>query len=129
MTNNWIADTIRDQTEEIVRRWVAALRQTSDTEVHNEMLTAEIVSSTKAVLTLVASAVETDTPVEQALREASPGFSRSLTGDPTRSRSMGTRPLISPLARALQTASLTGVLRQQQGYHVDEVVIEYIKLR
>ncbi len=53
-----VAAILQDHLEEIVRGWVADLRQTSQTEVHNEMFSAQIVDGMKAMISNVADTIE-----------------------------------------------------------------------
>ncbi|MDQ2809873.1 MAG: GGDEF domain-containing protein [Chloroflexota bacterium] len=53
-----VAAILQDHLEEIVRGWVADLRQTDHTEVHNEMFSAQIVDGMKAMISNVAATIE-----------------------------------------------------------------------
>ncbi len=53
-----VAAILQDHLEEIVRGWVADLRQTPQTEIHNELLSAQIVDGMKALITNVATTIE-----------------------------------------------------------------------
>ena len=54
-----VAAILNDQIEDIVRGWVADLRHTTETAIHNEMLSAQIVDGMKAMLVHVAATIDT----------------------------------------------------------------------
>jgi diguanylate cyclase (GGDEF)-like protein len=127
-----VARIITDNIENIVRRWVDDLRQSTRTEVQSHMLTAEIVDSMKGVLANVAAAIaEGQVPGDET---APIGLISRLAGDEeprlgASARSRGTKPLAGPLALAQQMAQASGKLRHSQGYVMHEVLYEYVKLR
>lgn len=129
-----IAAIITENIDGITKRWVGELRRTERTEVHNEMLTTEIVDGMKVMLANLAEAIgmgeapddETAPPVTMPrLYRMGAG---SLSPSP-RPIGRGTAPLLGPLARAEHAAASHGRLRQTQRYEMHEVMIEYIKLR
>lgn len=125
------ADILTDNIDEITRRWVEGLRQSQRTEVHNGMLTAEIVDGMKGTLSSLAQAIAAR---EAPDHETIPLFvisgtdSGSLpTGSPRRPHTI--KPLVGPLSSAQQSAVLQGKKRHTQQYEFHEVVLEYITLR
>jgi diguanylate cyclase (GGDEF)-like protein len=127
-----IADIITANIEDMTKRWVDELRQSERTEIHNELLTSEIVSGIKAMLASLAEAIAihetpdedgsplTTVPMQKLYRTG------SLAPKP---RPRATTPLTSPFARAQHAASSHGILRRNQNYEIHEVMLEYIKLR
>ncbi len=145
-----IARTLKENIDEITRRWVDELRLSERTQVHNQLLTAEIVNGTKAMLANLAEAIEgreapdrETVPIASVSRSAEnqvasqSGTSTSTTAPITttqnliaaKARAYSTRPLSGPLARAQQAAAAHGKLRHTQDYQLHEVILEYIKLR
>ncbi len=126
-----VAAIITQNIDGIVRRWVDGLRASARTEVHNTMLTAEIVDSMKAMLANIAAGIaegaspsDDTVPISLIERKGSDEPERGRTA-----RSMGTKPLAGPLIAARQAARASGKLRHAQGYVIHEVIYEYIKLR
>ncbi|HUP26791.1 MAG TPA: GGDEF domain-containing protein [Chloroflexia bacterium] len=130
-----IAEILTNNIDAITRRWVDDLRLTERTQVHNNMLTAEIVSGTKVMLVNLAQAIElreapdSETipmPFIQGLesRSSTNPISRPKLQDIT-----ATRPLAGPLDRAQQSASAHGKLRQLQGFGLHELILEFARLR
>jgi len=80
-----VAAILQDHVEEIVRTWVADLRQTSQTEIHNEMLSAQIVDGMKAMISNVAATIEQgiapDAETAQAAAAAELFSSRATTDE------------------------------------------------
>jgi len=128
-----VGEIIVENIEQIVRRWVDELRQSARTETHKQMLTSEIVDSMKSLLVHIASAIsagelpEGDT-VPMALIPVLEG-ELHYTSTNNITSPLRTRPLVGPLAIAQQLAQASGRFRNDQGYSVQEVVYEYIKLR
>jgi len=132
-----IADVITANIEEITKRWVDDLRQNGRTEIHNQLLTSEIVSGMKGMLANFAEALAArDTPDHEIppiitlprLYRITSTLSDKLD-KPEKPRQQGTAPLNGPFARAQQAATSHGILRQRQNYEIHEVVVEYIRLR
>ena len=126
-----VARIITENVEQIVARWVQDLRSTARTEIHNEMLTSEIVDSMKAVLMNIAAAIaEGVAPGDETVPIGliPPRDTGDLKGS---IKSRGTRPLgISrPLDAAMHASRASGKLRHDQGYEFHEIIYEYIRLR
>ena len=126
------AEIITANIDEIARRWVDNLRQSSRTEVHNHLLSAEIVDGVKGMLANLALAIqgrespEGETVPIPVVAPPDGNGSQEVTEKP---RPRGTRPLSGPLARAQQSAASHGKLRHDQDYELHEVILEYVKLR
>src|SRR3954452_23455631 len=75
---NRIADIIAGQVEEITRAWVADLRQTPATEIHNTLLSYQIVSGVKAMLGALAQSIRE----RQVPDAATARLLATLTDDP-----------------------------------------------
>lgn len=125
------AEILTHNIDEITRRWVEGLRQSQRTEVHNNMLTAEIVDGMKAILSNLAHTIEAR---EAPDHETIPLFVISGTDSgslhsalPRRPHT--TRPLDAPFSRAQQSAVSHGKQRHAQDYQLHEVILEYIMLR
>jgi diguanylate cyclase (GGDEF)-like protein len=127
-----IADIITANIEDITRRWVDELRQSERTEIHNELLTAEIVGGIKGMLASLAEAI--------AIKDTPDNITSPFTTVPTQKlyrtgslapkpRPSATAPLSGPFARAQHAASSHGILRRNQNYEIHEVMLEYVKLR
>jgi diguanylate cyclase (GGDEF)-like protein len=124
-----IAQIILENVDGITRTWVDELRETDRTEIHNQLLTAEIVNGMKAALASLAEAIAAG---ESADNRAAPAVTRGhlddvdLQYDP---RARGTAPLARPLERALQAAGTHGKVRHAQDFQIHEVIYEYVVLR
>ncbi len=124
------ADIIIANTDLITRRWVDALRRTERTEIHNELLTSEIVDGMKVMLVNLASAIAVrEMPDQETAPIATLPQLYKGEADASRPTPRGTAPLTTPFARAQHAASSHGLKRQSQGYELHEVMLEYIKLR
>ena len=125
-----VADMITANIDEITRRWVEELRRSERTEIHNQLLTSEIVTSTKGMLASLAEALAMrEMPDhENAPIITLPRLYRTGSLSPPR-LPRGTAPLNTPLSRAQSAASAHGVLRHNQNFEIHEVVLEYVKLR
>ena len=136
-----IADIISENIDNITRRWVDELRQSERTQIHHNMLTAEIVSGTKVTLHNLAQTIaarespDHETVPMYAIQPGSlQGGSADLRTGPISTRPRlqdltATRPLGGPLERAQQSAAKHGQLRHSQGFELHEVILEYVKLR
>jgi diguanylate cyclase (GGDEF)-like protein len=125
-----VADAITDNIEEITRRWVDALRQSPRTEVHNQLLTAEIVNGIKGMLANLAEAIAArDMPdQENSPFITLPRLYKNSDHAPGE-RPRGTAPLSGPFARAQHAASSHGIHRHNQNSEIHELIFEYVKLR
>jgi diguanylate cyclase (GGDEF)-like protein len=124
-----IAAIILENVDGITRTWVDELRGTDRTEIHNQLLTAEIVNGVKATLASLAGAIAAG---ESADNRSAPEVALVRAVEPAlerKSRSKGTAPLIGPLQRALQAASAHGTVRHAQDFQIHEVIYEYVVLR
>lgn len=126
-----IAQALTHGIDEITRIWVESLRLSARTEVHKQLLTAEIVDGIKGMLANLAKAIElqedpdgerSDIPVTVE------SATRATTTDPSL-RLRSTKPLSGPLAQAASAAVSLGKLRHKQHYGITEVLYEYVKLR
>lgn len=133
MRTKEVARILLDNVDAIIRRWVDELRRSDRTQVHNQLLSAEIVDGMKVVLANLAEAIAAHETPEADISmtprppvDQPPARNRRLTDS---QRPKTTRPLIGPLARAVQAASYHGRLRQDQRYELHEVVLEHVKLR
>lgn len=130
-----IALALTHSIDEITRKWVDGLRLSSRTEVHKQLLSAEIVDGMKGMLANLAQTIEA--------REAPEGENLDFPAedvepveDPTQDTQNGsaqrvrtTKPLAGPLAQAQAAAASLGKLRHKQHYDITEVLYEYVKLR
>ncbi len=130
-----IADLLAMNIDEITREWVEELRNSDRTEIHKQLLTAEIVSGVKAMLSSLA-----ETLVDKEIHRNTAGTalpmptvprlpSLDANGRLAQTRPKGTAPLTNPLIRAGHIAASHGKLRHTQGYEFHEVVLEFVKLR
>lgn len=129
---NRTAQILTENIDEITRRWVDELRASDRTESHKHMLTSEIVSGVKAMLSNLADALRgKETPDSEPLpgdiAEDNGPTAAEARPSPTSIRT--TMPLAPPLARAQQGAATHGVLRHSQGFQLYEVILEFVKLR
>ncbi|MEO8288743.1 MAG: GGDEF domain-containing protein [Chloroflexota bacterium] len=127
-----IAGIITAHIDEITRKWVDELRRTERTEIHNQLLTSEIVNGIKGMLANLAEAIAAqempDNEVAPLVIVTSQRSNKSGSLSP-QGRPKGTAPLSGPLARAQQAAASHGIQRHNQNYEIHEVLIEYVKLR
>jgi diguanylate cyclase (GGDEF)-like protein len=124
-----IAQIIIDNVDGIARNWVDELRSTDRTEIHNQLLTADIVNGTKATLASLADAIAAG---ESADSRAAPAVTLPRLVEAAadrKARPGGTRPLVGPLQRALQAASAHGRMRHSQDFQIHEVIYEFVVLR
>ncbi|HET9494779.1 MAG TPA: GGDEF domain-containing protein [Chloroflexia bacterium] len=124
-----IASIVLDNVDGITRAWVDELRGTDRTEIHNQLLTAEIVNGMKATLASLADAIGAG---ESADNRSAPEVLIAPSVEPPvkpRPRSRGTAPLARPIQRALQAASSHGKIRHAQDFQIHEVIYEYVVLR
>jgi diguanylate cyclase (GGDEF)-like protein len=124
-----IAAIILENVDGITRTWVDELRGTDRTEIHNQLLTAEIVNGVKATLASLADAIAAG---ESADSRLAPEVALVRAVEPAKERkprSRGTAPLAGPLQRALQAASSHGKVRHAQDFQIHEVIYEYVVLR
>ena len=129
-----IATVLTQSIDEITRRWVEALRTSERTEVHKQLLTAEIVDGMKGILSNLAQTIEArESPEGEEFDlltgETTPGEPDPPDPAEDTARTTITNPLNGPLARAQSAASALGKLRHKQHYEIGEVVFEYVKLR
>jgi diguanylate cyclase (GGDEF)-like protein len=125
-----IAAALTDSIDEITRRWVESLRRNSRTTVHKQLLTAEIVDGVKGMLANLAQAIAVAAPAEREAAEiplVTGPVSASMVTPPQAPK--GTKPLAGPLELARQAAGALGRLRFRQGYAIEEVTYEYVRLR
>lgn len=125
------AEILTQNIDEITRRWVEGLRQSQRTEIHNNMLTAEIVDGMKGLLSNLAQAIEVhEAPDNETLPLfVISGTDSSLLSPVTPRRSHATKPLVSPLRQAQQSAAVQGKQRHAQAYQLHEVMLEWVTLR
>ena len=130
-----IADLLASNIDDITREWVEELRSSDRTDIHKQLLTAEIVDGIKVLLLNLAEALG-DTPLHAEVMglalptsnvSSLPSLEESDLG--ARARPRGTMPLNNPLIRAGHVAASHGKLRHNQGYEFHEVVLEFVKLR
>src|SRR4051794_13111256 len=128
-----IALLLTDSIDVITRNWVDDLRHTSRTDVHKQLLSAEIVGGVKGMLQNLAQAIamaekpdgeSIPLPMVSAL-----GATGSTATSPNLARPRATKPLGGPLDQARSAAAVVGRLRHKQGYEIQEVLYEYVKLR
>jgi diguanylate cyclase (GGDEF)-like protein len=132
-----VADIIAENVETITRTWVAELRQTPDTEIHNTLLSYQIVDGMKGMLWSLAQSIRAgqapdadSAALAAAVAAAPPPRPASPPGDPAPASSRGRYPTLpAPLEQIQRYARAQGRTRQQQGYAVHEVIHEYIVLR
>jgi diguanylate cyclase (GGDEF)-like protein len=126
-----IADMITANIDEITRQWVEELRKSERTQIHNQLLTSEIVNSTKGMLASLSEALAIrETPDhESAPIITLPRLYRTGSLSPAPKAARGTAPLNTPLSRAQSAAAAHGILRHNQNFEIHEVVLEYVKLR
>lgn len=129
-----IAYLLAENIDNITREWVEELRSTERTEIHKQLLTAEIVNGTKVLLTNLAETLADKSTMAKATGTAlpTPTVPRlpSLdAGELARIKPKGTMPLNNPLIRAGHVASSHGKLRHSQGFEFHEIVVEFVKLR
>lgn len=133
-----VADIIGDNVEGITRAWVADLRQTPETEIHNTLLSHQIVDGVKGMLWALAQSIRAgEAPdAESAARAASVAAeerapsSAAVPDEPANAATNGRYPTLpSPLEQMRRYARAQGRTRRQQGYEVHEVIQEYIFLR
>lgn len=127
-----IAQLLTNSIDEISRRWVDELRRTERTDVHKQLLSSEIIGGVKGMLSNFAQAIATvespdgdNAPVPFVLGSAQ----QPLTTTGNLAAKFKTRPLEGPLALARQAAASLGRLRHKQGYEIQEVLYEFVKLR
>lgn len=126
-----IAQALTDSIDEITRRWVEELRYNARTEVHKQLLSADIVDGVKGMLANFALAIsQQEAPDGETLPlpivgkpDANPMETTPL------GRIKATKPLSGPLAQARVAAASLGRLRHNQGYEIQEVIFEYVVLR
>lgn len=142
-----IAHRLTENIDDITRQWVDELRRSERTETHKQLLSSEIVNGVKGMLANLAAAIESR---EAPDRETIPMdlISGTLGGGPERNGGQGlnwpelgeaqepaknnlltTKPLSGPLSRAQQSAAAHGKLRHTQGFELQELILEYVKLR
>jgi diguanylate cyclase (GGDEF)-like protein len=124
-----IAGVITANIDEITKRWVDELRRSERTEIHNQLLTSEIVNSTKGMLSNLAEAIAVGETPDQENPPVITMPRLYRTGSLAPKSSGRTAPLSGPLSRAEHAASSHGVVRNNQHFEIHEVVIEYAKLR
>jgi len=124
-----IADVITDNIDDITRRWVEELRRSDRTQIHNQLLTSEIVNSTKGMLSNLAEAIAMGETPDQENPPVITLPRLYRTGSLAPKPSNRTAPLGGPLSRAEHAAGSHGILRNNQHFEIHEVVIEYAKLR
>jgi diguanylate cyclase (GGDEF)-like protein len=124
-----IANLLTASIDDITRKWVDDLRHNTRTEVHKQLLTADIVDGVKGMLASLARAIEKHEGPED---EDEPALLTSAAADPateTRKDVATTRPLYGPLSQAREAAAFLGKLRHKQAYEIQEVIYEYVRLR
>ena len=124
-----IGQIILDNVDGITRAWVDELRGTNRTEIHNQLLTAEIVNGMKATLASLADAVAAG---ESADMRSAPAITLTHLDEPPQElkpAQRGTAPLAGPLQRARQAATAHGNVRHSQDFQIHEVIYEYVVLR
>jgi diguanylate cyclase (GGDEF)-like protein len=133
-----VADIIALNVETITRAWVADLRETPQTEIHNRLLSRQIVDGMKGMLGALAQSIRK----QQAPDPASATLAALLAspvpppapplGGPIHALPppTGRYPALpDPWQQTRRQAVLHGQNRQQQGYQIHEVIHEYISLR
>src|SRR5689334_21151945 len=125
-----IARLLTDSIDVITRNWVDDLRHTARTDIHKQLLSAEIVGGIKGMLQNLAEAIATaespdgeNLPVPVLVGENATVTSPKLASIRT------TRPLGGPLDQARLAAANIGSARHRQGYEIQEVLYEFVKLR
>jgi diguanylate cyclase (GGDEF)-like protein len=133
-----VADIIAGNVEAITRAWVADLRQTPDTEIHNTLLSHQIVDGVKGMLWALAQSVRAgqapdaeSAAIAAAVAAANPGPRPAIVPtEPPPAGGTGRYPTLpAPLEQIRRYAQMQGRTRQQQGYEMHEVIQEYIFLR
>ena len=127
-----IAQVLTESIDEITRRWVDSLRFNDRTEVHKQLLSADIVDGVKAILANLARAIEAGETPEGELLPLPTMAENSNNGEENlllRDSAVTTRPLTGPLSLANAGAATLGRLRHSQGYDIQEVIFEHVKLR
>ncbi len=129
-----IAQALTQSIDEITRNWVDSLRLSARTEVHKQLLTADMVDGIKGMLSNLAQAIEArQTPEGDNLElpadkeQTANSVQVTVTGPMQRGRT--TKPLVGPLAQAQSVAASLGKLRHKQHYDIHEVIYEYVELR
>jgi diguanylate cyclase (GGDEF)-like protein len=134
-----VADIIAGNVESITRAWVADLRQTPDTEIHNTLLSHQIVDGVKGMLWALAQSIRAgQAPDAESAAIAAAVAARLepllppavVPAEPPSVGGTGRYPTLpAPLEQFRRYAQMQGRTRQQQGYEVHEVIQEYIILR
>jgi diguanylate cyclase (GGDEF)-like protein len=126
-----IPQILTESIDEIVRKWVGDLRGNSRTEVHKQLLSADIVDGVKVMLANLAQAIEgQEVPNDEPLPvPITTGVLTDAALPETAKRVKAPQPMEGSLARALAAASSLGRLRHRQAYEIQEVLYEYVKLR
>jgi diguanylate cyclase (GGDEF)-like protein len=127
-----IAQVLTQSIDEITRRWVDSLRFNDRTEVHKQLLSADIVDGMKAILANLARAIEAGETPEGEPLAFSPTVEASASEEEislAQLRAVTTRPLAGSLSLANAGAATLGRLRHSQGYDIQEVIFEHVKLR
>jgi hypothetical protein len=121
---NRVAGIIAGQVEEITRAWVADLRQTPATEIHNTLLSSQIVSGVKGMIGALAQSIRArlapdaeSAAVAAALAGEAAGAAPAVAADERAAPPPGGRypALPGPLEQIRRQAHYQGRTRQQQG--------------
>ena len=130
---NRAADIIAAHIEPITQEWVASLRQTPETEIHNTLLTRQIVDGLKATLAALAESIRRgqapDPATAVTVHALETAQQAPVLAPPASHPPVGRPVLPDPLAQMLRHAQHQGQVRQQQGYAIHEMLHEYISLR
>lgn len=136
---NRVAGIIAGQVEEITRAWVSDLRHTPATEIHNTLLSSQIVSGVKGMIGALAQSVRARLAPDAESAAVAATLADELDGTPAEPAATEGRggtlaggrypALPGPLEQIRRQAHYQGRTRQQQGYQIHEVVHEYINLR
>ena len=125
-----IARLLTDSIDVITRNWVDDLRHTARTDVHKQLLSAEIVGGVKGMLQNLAQAISTaERPDGESLPIPVVAGETTTITSPRLASIRTTRPLGGPLDQARAAAGIIGRMRHKQGYEIQEVLYEYVKLR
>jgi diguanylate cyclase (GGDEF)-like protein len=131
-----VADIIANNIETITRAWVADLRHTPDTEIHNTLLSHQIVDGVKGMLWSLAQTIRAgqapdaeSAALAAAVAAVAPPPAPAASEPPSPLPSGRYPTLPAPLEQIQRYARAQGRTRQQQGYEVHEVIHEYIMLR